>query len=106
MSIENIFTTAKQIMCALFALILPLVGIGVPDTGAKAPAAENVRIMSFNVRDGEFDRGEIVPSVVADYYPDSVGFQECEGTWYLTLKANLPDYGIVGALLFPPNTAQ
>lgn len=52
--------------------------------------------MSFNVRDGEFDREEIVPQVVADYMPDSVGFQKCEGTWFMTLKAYLPDYTIVG----------
>ena len=96
MDITNILTMAKQILCALLGLIMPFLGIGVPDTGAKAPAEETVRIMSFNVRLGEFDREEIVPQVVADYLPDSVGFQECEGTWFLTLKAYLPDYEIVG----------
>ncbi|MBE7033281.1 MAG: endonuclease/exonuclease/phosphatase family protein [Ruminococcaceae bacterium] len=96
MALEQLMTSAKQILCALFALILPFMGIGRPALGAKAPAPETVRIMSFNVRDGEYDRGEIVPQVVADYLPDSVGFQECEGTWYLTLRTYLPDYGIVG----------
>lgn len=96
MSLQNALTSAKQIICALFALILPFLGIGIPDTGAKAPVSEQVRIMSFNVRDGEFDRGEIVPQVIADYYPDSVGLQECEGTWFMTLKAYLPDYEIIG----------
>lgn len=96
MSVDQILTLAKQIICALFSLILPFLGFGTLEPGAKAPAAETVRIMSFNVRDGEFDREEIVPQVVADYYPDSVGLQECEGTWYLTLKAYLPDYEIIG----------
>ena len=97
LSKQEIITHAKNILCALFALILPFVGIGLPELGAKGPEdSEIVRIMSFNVRDGEFDREEIVPQVVADYMPDSVGFQECEGTWYLTLKTYLPDYKIVG----------
>ncbi len=97
MNIQEILKNAKHVLCALFALILPFVGIGLPELGAKGPTdTEVVRIMSFNVRDAEFDREEIVPQVVADYMPDSVGFQECEGTWYLTLKTYLPDYTIVG----------
>ncbi len=96
MTADTIITSAKQILCALFSLILPFVGIGVPDVGVKGPAPDTVRIMSFNVRDGEFDRGEIVPQVIADYQPDSVGLQECEGTWYLTLRTYLPDYEIIG----------
>ena len=96
MDIQNLLTNAKQVLSALFALILPFLGIGLPDTGVKAPAPETVRIMSFNVRDGEFDREEIVPQVIADYLPDSVGLQECEGTWFLTLKTYLPDYEIIG----------
>lgn len=97
MDIQNLLISAKQILCALFALILPFIGIGRPDTGInKAPEFETVRIMSFNVRDGEFDREEIVPQVIADYLPDSVGLQECEGTWFLTLKTYLPDYKIIG----------
>lgn len=97
MNTQEILTHAKNILCALLALLLPFLGIGVPELGAKGPEdTEIVRIMSFNVRDGEFDREEIVPQVVADYKPDSVGFQECEGTWYLTLKTYLPDYEILG----------
>ncbi len=95
--LEEVSKHGKAVICALFALILPFLGIGLPELGAKGPEdSEVVRIMSFNVRDGEFDREEIVPQVVADYMPDSVGFQECEGTWYLTLKTYLPDYKIVG----------
>lgn len=96
MNLDNLLPLAKQVICALLSLIFPFLGIGIPETGVKAPAPETVRIMSFNVRDGEFDREEIVPQVVADYLPDSVGFQECEGTWYLTLKTYLPDYQIIG----------
>ena len=96
MSAEQFFNSAKQVLCALLALIFPFMGIGIPETGAKAPAEDTVRIMSFNVRNTEYERGQIVPRVIADYLPDSVGVQECEGVWFLTLKANLPDYGIVG----------
>ena len=95
--LEEVSKHGKAVICALFSLIIPFLGIGLPELGAKGPVdTEVVRIMSFNVRDGDFDREEIVPQVVADYMPDSVGFQECEGTWYLTLKTYLPDYKIVG----------
>lgn len=97
MSFDQLFTLGKQVICALLALIIPWAGVGLPSLGLYGPEDEqSVRIMSFNVRDGEFDREEIVPQVVADYMPDSVGLQECEGTWYLTLKTYLPDYTIVG----------
>lgn len=96
MNIESILTNAKQILCALLLIIVSFAGIGVPETGAKSPAEDTVRIMSFNVRNVEYDRGRIVPQVIADYLPDSVGVQECEGIWFLTLKSNLPSYGIVG----------
>ncbi|MBO7320015.1 MAG: hypothetical protein J6V06_08380, partial [Clostridia bacterium] len=97
MNTQEILTHAKNILCALLALILPFLGIGLPELGAKGPEdTEIVRIMSFNVRDGELDREEIVPQVIADYKPDSVGLQECEGTWFLTLKVYLPDYEIIG----------
>ena len=97
MSFAEILNHVKQIICALFALILPLLGIDSVDYGAKAPEADTVRIMSFNVRNGEHGRGKNVPQFIADYMPDSVGLQECEGTWYMTLEAYLKDnYGIVG----------
>lgn len=99
MSFNEILNTVKQIVCALFALILPAVGIGtVEDYGSKATAAEDaIRIMSYNVRNGEHGRGKNVPQSIADYLPDSVGLQECEGTWYMTLGTHLKDrYDIVG----------
>ena len=99
MSFNEILNTVKQIVCALFALILPAVGIGtVDDYGSKATTAEDaIRIMSYNVRNGEHGRGKNVPQSIADYLPDSVGLQECEGTWYMTLGTHLKDrYDIVG----------
>lgn len=95
MNIEQIMPLAKQVICLLLSLVFPLLGIGTPEV-AFTPQEETVRIMSFNVRDGEFERGKIVPQVIADYAPDSIGLQECEGTWFLTLKAYLPDYEIIG----------
>ena len=97
MSANEIFTYVKQIACALFSLIIPFLGFDSIEYATKAPAEEVTRIMSFNVRNGEYDRGKIVPQVIADYMPDSVGVQECEGTWYLTLKTYLKEnYAIVG----------
>ncbi len=99
MSFGEILNHVKQIVCALFALILPFFGIGtVENYGSKAPETDEVtRIMSFNVRNGEHDRGKDVPQFIADYMPDSVGLQECEGTWYMTLNTHLKaKYGIVG----------
>ncbi len=97
MSIQEALLIVKKMICALFSLILPLVGIGRLEMGAQAPESSVVtRVMSFNVRNGEHDRGKIVPQVIADYLPDSVGLQECEGTWYLSLETYLPEYGIVG----------
>ena len=99
MSFNEILNTVKQIVCALFALILPAVGIGtIEDYGSKATTAEDaIRIMSYNVRNGEHGRGKNVPQSIADYLPDSVGLQECEGTWYMTLGTHLKDrYDIVG----------
>lgn len=76
MSFTEILNHVKQIVCALFALILPLLGIDSVEPGTKVPEVDTVRIMSFNVRNGEHSRGKNVPQFVADYMPDSVGLQE------------------------------
>lgn len=96
MSTQQFFNLAKQAIVAIVAIIFPILGVWVPETGAKAPTEDVVRIMSFNVRNSEYDRGQIVPQVIADYMPDSVGVQECESVWFLMLKTNLPDYEIIG----------
>lgn len=93
---EQTLSTIKQALSAILLIIISFFGIGIPETGEKAPTEDVVRIMSFNVRNVEYDRGRIVPQVIAEYLPDSVGVQECEGIWFLTLKSNLPSYGIVG----------
>ena len=65
MSFKEILTYVKKIACALFALILPFLGLdSIEGYGAKAPEdSETVRVMSFNVRNGEYDRGKIVPQL-------------------------------------------
>ena len=99
MSFKEILAYAKKIACVLLALIIPFLGFdSIGQYGSKASEdSETVRVMSFNVRNGEYDRGKNVPQFIADYMPDSVGLQECEGTWYMTLEAYLrKSYGFVG----------
>jgi endonuclease/exonuclease/phosphatase family metal-dependent hydrolase len=58
-----------------------------------------LRAMSFNVWVGgkTAERNERVLSMVRNYFPDTVGFQEVDSTWYSTLKAGLKDqYAYVG----------
>lgn len=58
---------------------------------------DTVRVMSFNIRYNEYaDRFRIVPQLIGDYMPDSVGLQECTHDWYLTMKGFLKEYGIIG----------
>ena len=66
--------------------------------GASKVEPEMVRVMSFNIRCGEFaDRGEIVPQLIADYNPDSLGLQECTYDWFNYLRLFLnKEYGFVG----------
>ncbi|MBE6755249.1 MAG: endonuclease/exonuclease/phosphatase family protein [Clostridia bacterium] len=81
---------------AIFALIMAFCGVGQCEIGANVPSEDLTRIMSFNVRYNEWERGKIVPQLIADYYPDSVGVQECEALWFYHMKAYLPQYDIVG----------
>ena len=45
----------------------------------KIPVSEGcTRVMSFNVRCGEFEpRQRIVPQIIGEYLPDTLGVQEC-----------------------------
>ena len=88
--------TVIRYISMILALVMAFCGIGKCEIGDKVPAEDVKRIMSFNVRYNGWDRGKIVPQLIADYYPDSVGVQECEALWYYQLKAFLPQYGIVG----------
>lgn len=59
--------------------------------------AGTLRIMSFNIRCGEFEpRKDLVPQMIVKYAPDSVGVQECTYQWYQQLTSALPGYGFVG----------
>lgn len=59
--------------------------------------ADSVRIMSFNIRCGEFGkRKNIVPQLITEYAPDSLGIQECTYEWYRQLQKKLPDYEFIG----------
>ncbi|MBQ7100951.1 MAG: endonuclease/exonuclease/phosphatase family protein [Clostridia bacterium] len=64
----------------------------------KIPVSEGcTRVMSFNVRCGEFEpRQRIVPQIIGEYLPDTLGVQECTYEWYQTLCAALPEYEFVG----------
>ncbi len=81
---------------AIFALVMAFCGSGQCEMGLKAPEENVKRIMSYNVRYNGWERGKIVPQLIADYAPDSVGVQECEALWFYHMKAYLPQYGIVG----------
>lgn len=80
----------------IFALIFAAFGVGQCEIGDKIPEEDVIRIMSYNVRYNDWHRGKTVPQLIADYYPDSVGVQECEALWFYHMKAYLPQYGIVG----------
>ncbi len=80
----------------IFALIFAACGIGQCEIGDKIPENDVIRIMSYNVRYNDWQRGKTVPQLIADYYPDSVGVQECEALWFYHMKAFLPQYGIEG----------
>ena len=62
------------------------------------PTAEGeTRVMSFNIRFNEFfQRRTLVPKLIKQYYPDSVGLQECTYQWMYTFRELLPEYGLVG----------
>ncbi len=92
-TIRNFFIIAMTFISA--------VGFGnLPDRATKDVLPENtdtVRIMSYNVRYGEYDnRFRIVPQLIGEHMPDSVGIQECTYEWYLTLKGFLPEYEFIG----------
>lgn len=59
--------------------------------------ADTLRIMSFNIRFGEYNkRKNIVPQLIEEYAPDSVGIQECTYQWYKNLTKKLADYEFIG----------
>lgn len=95
----DIFVTVRNYISVVISVILAFLGICTVDLGGSAnEKEEETRVMSFNIRCGEFEqRGKIVPELIADYAPDSIGIQECTHQWYVLLRAFLSsDYGFVG----------
>ncbi len=96
---KEIFTTIRNYIAFAISAIIALLGLANLEMGkVSEPEKDTVRIMSFNIRCGEFpDRGEIVPRLIADYHPDSLGLQECTYDWYNYLRLFLEDeYEFVG----------
>lgn len=95
---KQFFFKLKGMISFFLAVLMSLMGIYMPSRGTKDHVADGeIRIMSFNVRCGEFEeRGEIVPLLIGEYLPDSVGVQECTYDWYKTFKMLLPEYQFVG----------
>ncbi len=97
---QEFFTSVRNFFIIVMTFI-SVVGFGnVAQRATKdviPESADTVRIMSYNVRYGEYDnRFRIVPQLIGEYMPDSVGIQECTFEWYLTIKGFLPEYEFIG----------
>lgn len=95
---KKIIVKAVSLLCALLCA-LSLCACGEKEIVAKDELTdpEAVRIMSFNIRYGEYKkRKNIVPQLILEYAPDSLGIQECTYEWYNQLKATLPEYEFIG----------
>lgn len=88
----------KTFVSTLLIIVLAFITAGNAERATKDPVdANEVRIMSFNIRYSEFvKRIGAVPKQIGEYMPDSVGLQECTYDWYNTLQVLLPEYEIVG----------
>ena len=95
---KQFFIKLRGIISFFLAVIMSILGIYMPSRGTKDHIEDGeIRIMSFNVRCAEFlERGEIVPLLIGEYLPDSVGLQECTYDWYNTFRYLLPEYQFVG----------
>ncbi len=93
----------KTIISSIIAVILMFMGINgsvknLPEEGSLANQDYRMtRVMSFNVRCGEYiERENIVPALINAYQPDTLGVQECTYEWYLNFQWYLDDYAFVG----------
>lgn len=98
---QDIFVKIESFFIIFMTFISVVFFGNTPDRATKdiVPETEppTVRIMSFNIRYGEYEnRFRIVPQLIGEYMPDSVGIQECTYEWYLTIRAFLPEYGFIG----------
>ncbi len=95
---KKIIVKAVSLLCALLC-VLSLCSCGEREIVAKDALTDPdaVRIMSFNIRCGEYKkRKNIVPQLILEYAPDSLGIQECTYEWYNQLKETLPEYEFIG----------
>lgn len=90
---------------SVFGIIKEMTQPSLPERGIVQKDDDALRVMTFNVRtDSLTDTGEnsskvrrpLVPQLIGEYLPDSVGVQECTYKWYKGLKKYLPEYDIVG----------
>lgn len=93
-----VFIKIEAFLLSVLFFVLSFFTTGFHFEGIKDPvAADTVRIMSFNIRHGEFwGRIGMVPEQIAEYLPDSVGLQECTYDWYIAFKTLLPQYTFIG----------
>ncbi|MBQ3087473.1 MAG: endonuclease/exonuclease/phosphatase family protein, partial [Clostridia bacterium] len=96
---KKIMLRVISLVCVLCVCLGVLTACGMPEFTPKdvLTDTETVRVMSFNIRCGEYKkRKDIVPQLIAEYAPDTVGIQECTYEWYLNLTENLTDYTFIG----------
>ncbi len=87
----------KEKIVAFFLIMVSLLGFIVPQKGVYQSEEGLTRVMSFNIRCGEYyERANIVPEIIEEYLPDTVGVQECTYQWYKKLTRSLEDYAFVG----------
>ncbi len=87
----------KEKIVAFFLILVSLFGFVMPQKGVYQAEEGVTRIMSFNIRCGEYyERVNIVPELIEEYMPDSVGVQECTYQWYKKFTRSLEDYEFVG----------
>ncbi len=88
---------AKNKITAILLILISFLGLGLPKKASSKADESVMRVMSFNIRCGEvYERMGVVPSVINEYSPDTVGVQECTYAWYKWLKFKLTDYEFVG----------
>ena len=98
---KSVFTKITALLSAILILLsLSSCGYKMPDeiTLKDEITDDNtLRIMSFNIRCLEYNkRKNIVPTLIKEYAPDSLGIQECTYQWYQNLTKNLPEYEFIG----------
>ncbi len=108
------FSVLMQKIISMFLTLMAALSVGgiqwkdgmagkdFPLIAPEAKAAEDTRIMSFNVRCEDVNgtpailRRNIVVREILKVAPDVLGAQEATPTWMTALQAMLPAYGCVG----------